>query len=458
MAKVLVVDDDASLRRIVEYNLAQEGHAVATAASGDDALAALAKTRFDLVVTDIKMPGMDGMDLLRRVRAAAPDTQVIMITAFGTIEMAVEAMKAGAFEYITKPFNRDELKLAVAKALRVKSLETENVRLRREVTRRYGFENIVGDSAPMQRVFRLVEKVAETDAPVLLTGDSGTGKELVARALHYRSPRAPKPFLPVNCAAIPRELLESELFGHVKGSFTGAVRDRPGKFEEAGGGTLFLDEIGELPVELQAKILRALQEREVTPVGSNQAVRVDVRIVAATNRDLEEEIEEGRFREDLYYRLAVVPIHLPSLRERPEDIPLLVAHFLKALAPGEKVGFTPRALEALKRHPWKGNVRELENTVERLLILREKDVLDLEDLPEKLRRPPEEGAQAGGFQFVFPPEGVGLEEAEGALIREALRRTDWNQSRAARLLRVPRHILLYRMEKYGIPRKPSQGT
>jgi two-component system NtrC family response regulator len=278
----------------------------------------------------------------------------------------------------------------------------------------------------------------------------------VARALHYRSPRASRPFLPVNCAAIPRELLESELFGHVKGSFTGAVRDRAGKFEEAGGGTLFLDEIGELPVELQAKILRVLQEKEVTPVGANQPIRVDVRIVAATNRDLEEEIEEGRFREDLYYRLAVVPIHLPSLRERPEDIPLLVAHFLKSLRPGEKVAFTPRALEALKRHPWKGNVRELENTVERLLILREKDVLDLPDLPEKVRRPPEAGP-AGGFRFEFPAEGIGLEEAEAALIREALRRAGWNQSHAARLLKVPRHILLYRMEKFGIPRKPPEG-
>ncbi|MEW6486652.1 MAG: sigma-54 dependent transcriptional regulator [Thermodesulfobacteriota bacterium] len=456
MAKVLVVDDDASLRRVLEYNLAQEGHAVATAASGEEALAALARGRFDLVVTDIKMPGMDGLDLLRRIRADSPDTPVIVITAFGTIETAVEAMKAGAFEYITKPFNRDELKLAAAKALRVRSLEAENVRLRKEVSKKYGFENIVGDSPPMQRVFRLVEKVAETDAPVLLTGASGTGKELVARAVHYRSRRASRPFLPVNCAAIPRELLESELFGHVKGSFTGAVRDRAGKFEEASGGTLFLDEIGELPVELQAKILRALQEMEVTPVGANQPIRVDVRIVAATNRDLEEEIEEGRFREDLYYRLAVVPIHVPSLRERPDDIPLLVAHFLKTLAPAGQVTFTARALEALKRHPWKGNVRELENTVERLLILREKDVLDLPDLPEKVRRPPEAGPP-GGFRFEFPAEGIGLEEAEAALIREALRRAGWNQSHAARLLKVPRHILLYRMEKFGIPRKPPEG-
>jgi len=457
VSKVLVVDDDASLRRIVEYNLAEEGHAVATAASGEEALRALERSRFDLVVTDIKMPGMDGMELLRRVKTASPGTEVIVITAFGTIEMAVEAMKAGAFEYITKPFNRDELKLAARKALKLRHLEVENVRLRREVARKYGFENIVGDSPAMQRVFRLVEKVADTGAPVLITGESGTGKELVARAVHYRSSRAEQPFVAVNCAAIPRDLLESELFGHVKGAFTGAIRDRSGKFEEANCGTLFLDEVGELPFDLQAKILRALQQMEITPVGSNQIITVDVRIVAASNRDLEEGTREGRFREDLYYRLAVVPIHLPSLRERPEDIPLLVAHFLKTLAPGGGVTIATEALEALKRHPWKGNVRELENTIERLLILRESDVIRVTDLPEKIRHPAAVG-RPGGFTFTFPPEGVGLEEAEKALILEALRRTGWNQSRAAQLLKVPRHILLYRMEKFEIPKRlPEPG-
>jgi DNA-binding NtrC family response regulator len=448
MPRVLVVDDDASLRRIVEYNLAEEGHSVATAENGEKALAALERTSFDLVVTDIKMPGLDGMELLRRIKSSSPDTQVIVITAFGTIEMAVEAMKAGAFEYVTKPFNRDELKLAARKALKLKHLEGENVRLRREVARKYGFENIVGDSPSMQRVFRLVEKVAETDAPVLITGESGTGKELVARAVHYRSSRTEQPFVAVNCAAIPRDLLESELFGHVKGAFTGAIRDRSGKFEEASGGTLFLDEVGDLPFDLQAKILRALQQLEITPVGSNQVVAVDIRIVAASNRDLEEGIREGTFREDLYYRLAVVPIRLPSLRERPEDIPLLVAHFLRTLAPGGRVAIAPETLAVLTRYPWKGNVRELENTIERLLILRESDVIGLTDLPEK---------RSGGFAFTFPSEGVGLEEAEKALILEALRQAGWNQSRAAQLLKVPRHILLYRMEKFGIPKRASEA-
>ena len=454
MAKILIVDDDASLRRVLEYNLAEEGYSVATAASGEEALELLGRSPFDLMVTDIQMSGISGMELLARVRRDTPETQVIVITAFGTIEMAVEAMKGGAFEYVTKPFNRDELKLVVRKALRVQNLERDNVRLRREVSKRFEVKNIIGDSEPMQQVFRLIEKVADTTAPVLITGDSGTGKELVARALHYGSARAERPFLAVNCAAIPRELLESELFGHKKGAFTGAIRDKKGKFEEAHGGTLFLDEIGDLPIELQAKILRALQEMEVTPVGSNDIIRVDVRILAATNRDLESRIEEGAFREDLYYRLAVVPIHVPSLRERSEDIPLLVVHFLQALAPGQPVSVTREALAALHRYRWKGIVRELENTLERLLILREGDTLGLEALPEKIRNPPGEDTP-GGFSFCFPPEGIGLEAAEKALIEEALRRAGWNQSRAAQLLKVPRHILLYRMEKFAIPRRAT---
>ncbi|RMG96981.1 MAG: sigma-54-dependent Fis family transcriptional regulator [Candidatus Dadabacteria bacterium] len=453
MARVLVVDDDASLRRILEYNLAEEGYAVATAASGEEALEKLDRAAFDLVVTDIKMPGMDGMDLLRRIKAEAPETQVIVVTAFGTIEMAVEAMKAGAAEYITKPFNRDELKLAVRKALRVRDLEAENVRLRQEVRRIEEADKIVGDSPAMQAVYRLIEKVADSDASVLITGESGTGKELAARAIHRLSRRADRPFVAVNCAAIPRELLESELFGHKKGAFTGAIRDKKGRFEEAAGGTIFLDEIGEMPLDLQPKILRALQEREITPVGSNEVIRVDARVLAATNRDLEAEIEEGRFREDLYYRIAVVPIHMPSLRERPEDIPLLVAHFLKKLAPARPVRVEPEALEALSRYTWKGNVRELENTIERLLVLTEGDAIGLGDLPEKIREPKAREHGGDGFTFHLPPEGVSLEDVERAVIEEALHRTGWNQTRAAKLLRIPRHILLYRMEKFGIPRR-----
>jgi two-component system NtrC family response regulator len=305
----------------------------------------------------------------------------------------------------------------------------------------------------------MIEKVADSDAPVLLTGESGTGKELVAKAIHYRSARAEQPFVAVNCAAIPRELLESELFGHKKGAFTGAVRDKKGRFEEAGRGTLLLDEVAELPVDLQAKLLRALQEREFTPVGGSGAMRFEARVIAATNRDLEGDVAEGRFREDLFYRLAVVPIHMPSLRDRPEDIPLLVAHFLKTLGSGRKITVRREAMDALKRHPWRGNVRELENTVERLLVLGESNVIGLEDLPEKIRapRPVGLGQAAGSFSFTFPEEGVSLEEAEKALIVEALRRSGWNQSRAAQLLKVPRHLLLYRMEKFALPRKPTEA-
>lgn len=454
MARILVVDDDASLRRVLEYNLAEEGHSVVTAADGHEALAAAGRETFDLTVTDIKMPGMDGMDLLRRIKEKAPDTQVIVITAFGTIEMAVEAMKAGAFEYILKPFNRDELKLAVKKALRFGTLEKENVRLKKEVTRRYGFENIIGDSPSMQKVFGLIEKVAESEAPVLITGESGTGKELIAKAIHYRSRRHEGPFIAINCAAIPRDLLESELFGHRKGAFTGALRDKPGKFLEAEGGTLFLDEIGELPVELQAKLLRALQEREITPVGGEGVTPFNARILSATNIDLEEAIKEGTFREDLYYRLAVVPVHLPSLRERPEDIPLLVRHFINSLPGGQGTGLTQEALDHLVSYPWRGNVRELENTVERALILKTGGMIRPEDLPERITS--HTGLKSGaptGFTFVFPDEGLDLEEAEKEIILEALRRADWNQTRAAALLSIPRHVLLYRMEKFGIPKK-----
>jgi two-component system NtrC family response regulator len=456
--KILVVDDDPSLRRVLEYNLAKEGYAVVTAESGEQALALLDAERIDLLITDIKMPGMDGMDLLRRARQAAPEIQVIVITAFGTIEMAVEAMKAGAFEYVTKPFNRDELSLAVRKALRLKTLERDNALLRREVERKYGFGNIVGDSPLLQQVFRLIEKVADSDSTVLITGESGTGKELVAKAIHYRSQRADKPFVAVNCAAIPRELLESELFGHKRGAFTGAVRDKKGRFEEAGRGSLLLDEVADLPLDLQAKLLRVLQEREFTPVGGTGVQRFEARVIAATNRDLEGDVAAGRFREDLYYRLAVVPIRLPSLRERTEDIPLLVAHFLRTLGGGRKIAVSAAAMEALKRHPWKGNVRELENAVERLLVLSDSDIVRPEDLPEKIRAPRAavSGQDAGGFSFTFPDEGVSLEEAEKALILEALRRSGWNQSRAAQLLKVPRHLLLYRMEKFGLPRRQPE--
>jgi len=456
MPDVLVVDDDASLRRILEYNLEREGYAVASASTGMEALAKLKSKKFDLVLTDIKMPGMDGMDLLKKIRSNHPEVQVIVITAFGTIEMAVEAMKAGAFEYVTKPYNRDELKISVAKALRVKGLEEENTRLKKELSSKYGFENMIGDSPAMQKVFRIIEKVAETDAPVLITGESGAGKELVAKAIHYRGMGADRPFVAVNCAAIPKDLLESELFGHKKGAFTGAIKDRAGKFEIASGGTLFLDEIGDLPFELQAKILRAVQEMEITPVGSEKEVKVNVRIISATNKNLDKAVNDESFREDLYYRLAVVPVRVPSLRERTEDIPLLVSHFMKSFCPGKDLAVSKDAMQLLLAHPWKGNIRELENVVKRTVVLRESDKIEVADLPDEIRNAASLGAK--GFSFTLPSEGIALTDIEREVIIEALKRTGWNQSRAAKLLKIPRHMLMYRLDKLNIPRKAPDST
>ena len=445
-AKILIIDDDTSLRRVLEYNLQEEGYEVITAADGEAGLALFAESSPALVVTDLKMPGISGFQVLAAIKERSPATLVIVITAFGAIDTAIEAMKLGAYDYITKPFNRDQLKLVVKKALELRGLSEENRLLKEELTERAEFRNIVGISRGMEQVFAVVRKVADTDATVLITGESGTGKEMVAKSIHSLSSRRSFPFVPINCAAIPRELLESELFGHVKGAFTGAVRDKVGKFQSADGGTLFLDEVGELPVDLQPKLLRALQERIIEPVGGTTSRKLDVRIVAATNVDLETAIEEGRFREDLYYRLSIIPIHLPPLRERGDDVLLLIRHFT-AKHGGGGVTFTPRALEIMKHYPWPGNVRELENTIERLLIMRNSDSIDAEDLPGKLR-----GVKKGreGGVINLPAEGYSLEQLEREIVVEALDRNDWNQTAAARFLRIPRHTLIYRMEKYNI--------
>jgi len=372
---------------------------------------------------------------------------VMVITAFGAVETAVEAMRLGAYDYVTKPFNRDELKLVVKKALQLRGLAEENQRLREELTDRAEFHNIVGISRGMEQVFQVVRKVADTEATVLISGESGTGKELIARAIHSLSGRRDRSFVAINCAAIPRDLLESELFGHVKGSFTGAIRDKEGKFELADGGTIFLDEVGELPLELQPKLLRVLQERVVEPVGGTTQRKLDVRVVAATNVDVEKAIAAGTFREDLYYRLSVIPVHLPPLRQRREDIPLLVRHF-SAKHGGEAVVFPPETMAVLQEYQWPGNVRELENTVERLLIMRSSETIDVAELPAKIR----EGKRPGQVCRVvnLPDEGYSLEQLEREIVVEALERNDWNQTAAARFLRIPRHTLIYRIEKYNI--------
>ena len=449
--KILVIDDDTSLRRVLEYNLQEAGYAVATASSGEEGVALFDEVLPALVITDMKMQGMDGLQVLKAVKERSPETLVIMITAFGTVDIAVEAMKGGAYDYITKPFNRDELRLTVAKALQFSGLTYENVRLKSVLADRADFRSMVGSSAAMEKVFQVVAKVADTEASVLITGESGTGKELVARSIHAHSGRRNGPFVAINCAAIPRDLLESELFGHVKGAFTGAIKDKAGKFQLADGGTLFLDEVGELPLELQPKLLRALQEREIVPVGGAKEQRLDVRVVAATNLDIEKAIADGLFREDLYYRLSVIPIHLPPLRQRRDDIPLLLRHFcIKHGA--DRVSFDKQCLALLTRYAWPGNVRELENLVERLLIMRTGTIISSDDLPDKIRTGDAvQGSTSGqGGIINLPDEGYSLEQLEREVVVQALERNQWNQAAAARFLRIPRHTLIYRMEKYGI--------
>jgi two-component system NtrC family response regulator len=443
--KILVIDDDTSLRRVLEYNLQEEGYEVQAAESGEEGLYWFGQSKPDLVITDMKMSGMDGLMVLKAIKERSPETLVLIITAFGTIDVAVEAMKAGAYDYITKPFNRDALKLTVKKALAFNGLAEENKRLRSELADKADFRNIVGSSPGMEKVFQIIRKVADTDAAVLITGESGTGKELFARSLHANSSRREGPFVAINCAAIPRDLLESELFGHLKGAFTGAIKDKTGKFQLADGGTIFLDEVGDLPVELQPKLLRALQEKEVEPLGGTKVQKLDVRVVSATNLDIDSAITKGTFREDLYYRLSVIPIHLPSLRERRKDIPLLIRYFCSKHG-SEKVKFSKDALETLVMYSWPGNVRELENTVERLLIMRNSDEIGRDELPEKLLA----NSSHGNAIIKLPDDGYPLEQLEREVVVQALERNHWNQAAAARFLQIPRHTLIYRLEKYGI--------
>ncbi len=444
---ILLIDDDDSLRRVMEFSLAEAGYKVKSAPSGEEGLRLFDEDSFDAVVTDITMPGMNGIEVLAKVLQRDEQVPVVIITAYGTIENAVEAMKQGAFDYITKPFNRDELRITLDKALRMRRLERENRELRSVVTDRYRFENIIAASEKMTSMLEVAGRVAVSDASVLITGESGTGKELLAKGIHYNSSRADGPFVAVNCAAIPENLIESELFGHVKGAFTGAVRDREGKFEIATGGTLFLDEIGDLRRDLQGKILRALQERHVDPVGGRNPVPVDVRIIAATNKDIERAVREGSFREDLYYRLSVITLHIPPLRERREDIPLLTDHFLKKFNPGAEVRLAPEALSVLLSYGWAGNVRELENVIQRASVLKRGGMITSAELPDKLKK---EKMSVENIILNLPEEGISLEDLEKNLIVKALEKHKGNQTRAAEYLGITRPTLIYRLEKYGI--------
>lgn len=443
--RILLVDDDPSLIRVIEYQLVIAGYDVTTADSLATAMTALQEHEFELVLSDLSLPDGSGLDLLASVRQFAPHLGFIIITAYGTIENALEACHRGADDYLTKPFSQEQLLFTIEKAVRTRTLMQENLQLRSELLKNFDFSTIAAQSTAMHETLKLAAKVASTESTVLITGESGTGKELIARAIHFNSPRRHKPFIIVNCPSIPDHLIESELFGHVKGAFTGAVRDHKGKFELAEGGTLFLDEIGDLKSELQAKLLRVLQQREIERVGGEKTVKIDVRIIAATNRVLEERVRQGAFREDLYYRLSVFPIHLPPLRERKEDIPHIIRQFLARLEGGRTVRLEPEALDALLGYDWPGNVRELENVIERAVILSGGGAIRLEHLPKSLTTKATSGPSENASSST-----PSLQELEKKAILDALAKHGGNQTAAARALKIPRHVLLYRLKKFGI--------
>ncbi|MCB2180858.1 MAG: sigma-54 dependent transcriptional regulator [Desulfobulbaceae bacterium] len=447
-SRLLLIDDDASLLRVTEYNLTSAGFQVTTASCGRDGLELFQKIHPDLVITDVQLGDMNGLEILAAIKEAAPETAVIIITAFGSIELAVKAMQQGAFTFLPKPFDRESLRIACQKALDVKALSEQHQQLTSEVNRLTGTEGMETANSAMAELLDTALRAANSEATVLITGESGTGKEVLARLIHLHSPRKSGPMVAVNCAAIPENLIESELFGHVKGAFTGAVSNRKGRFQVASGGTIFLDEIGELRVEMQAKLLRTIQEMEVEPVGADRSEKIDVRLIAATNKNLQELISQSLFREDLYYRLCVIALHLPPLRERREDIPGLVEHFLKKVKAPSGVRFSEAALARLSAYSWPGNIRELQNIVERSVILRKGKVIEADEL--QIGGTAVGPSASGNGIPDIPPEGLSLEEVEKGLIQKALTMSQGNRSEAARLLKIPRHVLIYRLEKFGI--------
>jgi two-component system NtrC family response regulator len=453
MGKILVVEDDENLRRATQLHLSKSGYETTVAVDAPEALDVLHKSPQDLVLTDLNLPGLSGLDLLKKIRSDYPDTTVVLITAFGTVETAVEAMKSGAYDYLTKPVHPYELKAVVARALERRKLIEEVQNLRSSVNQKFGFEKIIGHSDSLMQVLDAAARVAQSDATVLIHGETGTGKELLAKAIHFNSSRRDNPFVVINCGAIPRELLESELFGHVKGSFTGAVAHKKGKVEAADGGTVFLDEIGEMPLDLQVRLLRVIQEREIEKVGAPAPIRVDVRIIAATHRDLENLVQQGAFRDDLYYRLAVVPIELPPLRERTEDISEFVLEFFeRSIRKHQRSNlvFPQSLLPYFCRYSWPGNIRQLENTIERMVVLCRGDEITLADLPSFLRPSPLPESPRNNMRLM---DGMTLDAVEKELILQALRKCNWNQSQAANHLGLTRKTLIGRIAKYGIQRE-----
>jgi len=454
METILIVDDEKNYLVILEALLAPEGYEIITEDNAFNALRLIREADLDLVITDMKMPGMNGMVLLEEVKSIDLELPVIIMTAYGTIEMAVEAMKKRAYDYITKPFRNEELKLTIKKALEFYSLKKENRLLSEALSDRYKYGNMIGKSKPMLKIYDMIGKVAQSRASVMITGPSGTGKELIAKAIHYGSPRKNRPFISINCGALTETLLESELFGHEKGAFTGAVSMKKGRFELADGGTLFLDEVVEMPPSLQVKLLRVLQEMEFERVGGTKTIKVDVRILTASNRKLKEDVDRGIFREDLFYRLDVIEIDAPPLIDRIEDIPFLVAHFIEKLQPSEKreIKLAPEVWKALYTYSWPGNIRELENTIERALVMSSDETITLGDLPDDLVK---EKKQKIDLDKIVPRNltlAEALEQIEGKLIVRALKASNNVQSKAAEMLGISRHLMHYKMKKYGMLR------
>ena len=452
---ILVVDDEKSLRRVVQVQLERRGYSVTTAGGGEEALGLLRGNGFQLILSDLRMPGLSGLELLREIRRCSPKSKVIILTAFGTVETAVEAMQGGAYHYVTKPVNFDELAIVVERALEHTRLMEEVRTLRESIHEQFGFENIIGRSGSLRAVVDIAARAARSSSTVLIEGETGTGKELLARAIHFASARRERPFVAINCGAIPKDLLESELFGYRKGAFTGALENKQGKVEAVNGGTLFLDEIGELPLELQVKLLRLIQENEIQKLGAVKPIQVDARIVAATNRNLRRMAEGGDFREDLYYRLAVIPMTLPPVRERVDDIPKLLHYFWQRSVKKherQNLRFPERLLPLFSRYHWPGNIRELENVVERIVVLSDGPEVTEQDLPEALRQ---ERSAVASVQLEMPAHGISLDAIEKELIFRALQRFDWNQTKTAEYLSLTRKTLIYRMEKHGIGREEA---
>ncbi len=444
---ILAIDDEPKMSKILKFALEPIGYSVTTADNAEDGVVKFELGEFDLVITDLKMPGKDGLFVLDTVKKKRPETEVILMTAYATAQNAVDAMKKGAYDYIIKPFEMDELKVKVNHIMEKRELKAENIQLKKQLKNKYSLENMVGTSGAMQQVYKMAEKVAPTDATVLVRGESGTGKELIAQAVHQLSPRASEPFVAVNCGALPESLLESELFGHEKGAFTGADKMKVGRFELAGNGTIFLDEIGEVTPATQVKLLRVLQSRQIERVGGTKTITIKARIMAATNRPLEEMLKDNSFREDLYYRINVFPIVLPPLRERKEDIPNLVTHFLKKFGKPED-SISPEALDRLTKYNWAGNVRELENIIERSVIMAGNEKISIEDLPPHVKSLP---VATDSTAIEIPEDGLSMEQVEIDLIKNALHKAAGNKSNAAKLLGITRRKLYSRMERLGIP-------